>query len=54
MHKIPGIGLVMGAALGILVDVSLGTMPFGLIFGAGLGLVFSVVFAKGSGTDSRE
>jgi F0F1-type ATP synthase assembly protein I len=54
MAKIPGIGLVMGAAIGLLVDVILGTMPFGLIYGPGLGLVFSMIFLKGSGTDSHE
>lgn len=52
MAKTAGFGLVAGAALGLVVDVTLGTMPYGIIFGPGLGLglgiALGVVIPKGS------
>jgi F0F1-type ATP synthase assembly protein I len=54
MAKTAGMGMVMGAALGLLVDVVFGTLPFGIIFGPGLGLVLGMIFLKGGGTDSPD
>ena len=48
----PGIGMLMGAAIGLSVDMILGTMPLAIFYGPGLGLIFVAIFR--SRTDSRE